>query len=56
MDYRPKVKSKTKKLLKENRGANLSELRLRKYFLAMTTKTKPIREQVDKLDFICLVK
>lgn len=32
------------------------EFRLSKDFLDMTTKTKSLREQVDKLDFICLVR
>ena len=54
MDHRPNVKSKTRKLLKENTGENLSDLRLGKDFLDMTTKAKSIKEQVDKLDFICL--
>lgn len=62
MDHRPNVKSKTRKLLKENTGEkkkentgeNLSDLRLGKDFLDMTTKARSIKEQVDKLDFICL--
>ena len=56
MDYRLKLKSKTRKLLKENIWENLFEFRLSKDFLDMTTKTKSLREQVDKLDFICLVR
>lgn len=56
MDYRLKVKSKTRKLLKENIWENLFEFKLSKDFLDMTTKTKSLREQVDKLDFICLVR
>lgn len=61
MDHRPNVKSKTRKLLKENTGEKkkktqekIFDLRLGKDFLDMTTKARSIKEQVDKLDFICL--
>lgn len=60
MDHRPNVKSKTRKLLKENTGEKkkktqekIFDLRLGKDFLDMTTKARSIK-QVDKLDFICL--
>lgn len=48
MDYRPNINCETTKSL----GKNLFDLGLGKCFLAMTAKEQPIKEQIDKLDYI----
>lgn len=46
------VRAESIKLLEENMGITLYDLRLGKVFLAKTTKVEVIRGKIDKLDFI----
>lgn len=52
MDHRSKCKTKTTKLLEENTERNHYDLILCKYVLAMTPKTRSIKENIDEEDFV----
>lgn len=46
------IRAKTAKLLEENVGENLHDIRFGNDFLDMTPKSQPTKEKIDKLDFI----
>lgn len=46
------IKPKTLILLEENKEETLFDFKLRKDFLALISKARFIKEQIEKLDFI----
>lgn len=46
------IKNKTTKLLKENTGENLYDLKLGKEFLNRIQKAQTVKENDNKLDFL----
>lgn len=56
MDHRQKTSDKTINFLQENLGVNFHEIGLSTVFLYITAEAQMIKEKVNQLDFVKIIK